>query len=137
MGGSNPYHKQPEFRKPVKAYQVRVIGEKMETLISVEPQLIPYGDNGLPGSLLDTLMAHKIDIDHSCGGVCACSTCHVYVEEGVDTCNEATEAEEDMLDHARALKPTSRLACQCVPNGSKNIVIRIPGWNRNLAKESH
>ena len=137
MGGSNPYNKPQLIGKPVKAYQVRVIGEKGETIVGVEPALIPYGDNGLPGSLLDTLLAHKIEIDHSCGGVCACSTCHVYVEEGGETCNEASEAEEDMLDHARALKPTSRLACQCVPNGSHNITLRIPGWNRNLAKESH
>jgi 2Fe-2S ferredoxin len=105
--------------------------------IAVDPEKIPYDHNGLPGSLLDVLLGASIDIDHSCGGVTACSTCHVYVEEGLDSCNEASEDEEDMLDNAPAIKTCSRLACQCVPDGSHDVVLRIPQWNRNQVRESH
>jgi 2Fe-2S ferredoxin len=49
----------------------------------------------------------------------------------------ATDDEEDQLDNARGLKPTSRLACQAVPDGSKDVVVEIPTWNRNLVAEDH
>ena len=78
-----------------------------------------------------------IQIDHACGGVCACSTCHVVVRSGLDSCNEATEDEEDMLDLAAGLTDVSRLACQCVPDGSEDIEVEIPEWNRNLISEEH
>ena len=42
-----------------------------------------------------------------------------------------------MLDNAPGLTPDSRLACQAVPDGSADIVVRIPDWNRNAVKESH
>ena len=42
-----------------------------------------------------------------------------------------------MLDEAPGLELTSRLACQAVPNGESDIVVEIPGWNRNHARESH
>jgi len=90
---------------------------------------------GQPGSILDIADRNDIEIDHSCGGFAACSTCHVYVKEGLDTCNETSEDEEDMLDEAPALKSNSRLACQCVPDGSQDVVVEVPAWNRNLAKE--
>jgi len=92
---------------------------------------------GRPGSLLDVADRHDIAIDHACGGFAACSTCHVYVKEGLDTCNEISEDEEDMLDEAPALKSNSRLACQCIPDGSRDLVVEIPAWNRNMAKEGH
>ena len=90
---------------------------------------------GQPGSILDIADRNEIHIDHSCGGFAACSTCHVYVKEGLETCNETSEDEDDMLDEAPALKANSRLACQCVPDGSKDLVIEIPAWNRNLVAE--
>jgi 2Fe-2S ferredoxin len=69
--------------------------------------------------------------------VCACSTCHVYVTEGSETCSKATDDEEDMLDEAPAVTPESRLSCQAVPNGRKNLVVIVPKWNRNNVKEGH
>ena len=48
----------------------------------------------------------------ACGGVCACSTCHVYVTKGKDLLSEAEEDEEDILDKAFDVKATSRLGCQ-------------------------
>ena len=78
-----------------------------------------------------------MEINHSCGGVCACSTCHVHVQQGLETCSKSTDDEEDELDKAPGLSPESRLACQCVPNGTRDLVVLIPKWNRNQVKEGH
>ena len=91
---------------------------------------------GLPGSILDWADRGGIEIDHACGGFAACSTCHVIVRKGLDSCPEMEEDEEDMLDGAPGLTLQSRLSCQCVPDGSEDLVVEIPAWNRNLAKES-
>ncbi len=48
----------------------------------------------------------------ACGGVCACSTCHVYVEKGSELLSEASEDEEDILDKAFDVRMNSRLGCQ-------------------------
>jgi ferredoxin len=48
----------------------------------------------------------------ACGGVCACSTCHVYVTKGKELLAEAEEDEEDILDKAFDVKASSRLGCQ-------------------------
>jgi 2Fe-2S ferredoxin len=90
---------------------------------------------GRPGSVLDFALGHGIEIDHACGGFSACSTCHVIVREGLDTCNEISDDEDEMLDEAPGLTLKSRLACQCIADGSKDLVVEIPAWNRNLAKE--
>ena len=86
-------------------------------------------------SLLDIAMENNIEIDHACGGVCACSTCHVIVREGISACSASTEEEEDQLDEAVGVTPSSRLACQCIPTGKTDLVIEIPSWNRNLVRE--
>jgi 2Fe-2S ferredoxin len=90
---------------------------------------------GRPGSVLDFALANGIALDHACGGFAACSTCHVIVREGLDTCNEISDDEDEMLDEAPGLTLKSRLACQCIADGSKDLVVEIPAWNRNLAKE--
>ncbi|MDF1661662.1 MAG: 2Fe-2S iron-sulfur cluster-binding protein [Planctomycetota bacterium] len=137
MGGTNPYIDEAEYELPKKAYKVTInLEEEGKTLeFEVDPAKIPYNPSGLPGSILDIAEGAGIEIDHACGGVVACSTCHVVVDKGLNSCNEAADAEEDMLDHAPGLTLKSRLACQCVPNGTEDIVISIPDWNRNAAKE--
>ncbi len=135
MGGTNPYIKEPEVKRPTQKFNVRV--ENADRVIEVNPAELPYGDTGLPGSLLDILLNAGIEMDHACGGVCACATCHIYVKEGGDSCPSAEEAENDMLDMAPDLKPNSRLACQCVPDGSKDITVEVPSWNRNYAREGN
>jgi 2Fe-2S ferredoxin len=133
MGGTNPYIKAPQVNKPRRPFKVTF--QNAGKTIEVDPTKLPYGATGLPGSLLDIALGSGIEVDHACGGVCACSTCHLFVKEGLDSCSEATEEELDMLDMAPDLKPTSRLGCQCVPNGEKDIVVEIPSWNRNLVRE--
>ncbi len=138
MAGKNPYLSAPDAPVATRAFSVLLIGEDGgEVRIAVDPAALPNDEPGLPGSLLSILMGAHHDVEHSCGGVCACSTCHVYVEAGGDSCNEANDDELDMLDTAPALKPTSRLACQCVPDGSKDLRVRVPKWNRNAVKEGH
>jgi len=133
MGGSNPYIDNSEVKKPTRAYKIRFL--PMDVTIDVDPAKLPYDDHGLEGSILEIAMGHGISIDHACGGVCACSTCHILVKEGLDTCNEAIEAELDQLDNAPKTTFQSRLACQTVPDGSSDIVVQIPSWNRNLIRE--
>src|SRR5262245_61842788 len=137
MGGRNPYLKPAEFELPTKKYRVTYRHEGRETVVEVDPAKIPFGRDGLPGSLLDIALGNGISIDHACGGVCACSTCHVIVRQGGNTLNEQTDAEADQLDNAPALTPQSRLSCQSVPNGTADLIVEVPGWNRNLVKEDH
>ena len=86
-------------------------------------------------SLLEVAIDNGINIEHACGGVCACSTCHVYVERGMDQVTEATESEEDRVEEAPGLRRSSRLSCQCEIKGTGPIVVRVPAWNRNAVKE--
>lgn len=52
-------------------------------------------------------------IDGECGGACACATCHVYIaDEWLERVGEAPEMEQNMLEFANNLRPTSRLSCQ-------------------------
>jgi 2Fe-2S ferredoxin len=108
---------------------------KQEHTVNVEAAGVRHSGHGEPGSLLDIALAHNIEIDHACGGVCACSTCHVIIRQGFDACKQAEEQEEDRLDEAYGLTAHSRLACQCVPNGETDLVVEIPRWNRNLVRE--
>lgn len=85
--------------------------------------------------LLEVAMDNGINIEHACGGVCACSTCHVYIEEGAKNLSESTEAEEDRVEEAPGLQRNSRLSCQCEIEREGPIVVRIPAWNRNAIKE--
>ena len=133
MGGINPYITPAETETPQKKYHITFLPSGK--VFEVDPAALPYGRHGLSGSILDISEAAGVPLDHSCGGVCACSTCHVIVRKGLETCNEATDDELDQLEEARGLELQSRLGCQCVPNGNCDIVVEIPGWNRNLASE--
>ena len=137
MGGTNPYIEKAEIELPQKVYKItlRVDGKSIE--VEMDPTKIPYSETGLPGSLLSTALGLGMDLEHACGGVCACSTCHVIVKQGLESCNESTDDEGDQLDEAPGVTIQSRLACQCVPNGTMDMVVEIPAWNKNLVKEGH
>ena len=132
---SNPYvRKDPP--PPTRRYRLRIRG--MDKVIEVDPATLSDSEEGCKGSLLAILLAAGIELDHTCGGVCACSTCHIYVESGGDSAPEPTEDEEDQLDFAPALRPGSRLACQCVPDGSIDVEVELPSWSRNeVSEEPH
>lgn len=136
MGGANPYIDEDEAPLPTQPFKVTFREpDGKETVVDVDPTQLPVPHDGRPGSLLVYGLDAGVPIDHACGGVCACSTCHVIVRSGADTCSEASDDEEDMLDLAPGVSDGSRLACQCVPDGSQDLVVEIPEWNRNLARE--
>ena len=138
MGGTNPYIEKADYTLPQRAYTVTFIApDGVVTKVEVDPAKIPYGPTGLPGSLLDVAMGSGVALEHVCGGVCACSTCHVIVKQGLESCNEGTDDEFDQLEEAPITTLQSRLGCQCVPNGTKNIVVEIPAVNKNLVREGH
>jgi 2Fe-2S ferredoxin len=56
-------------------------------------------------------------VGHSCGGVCACSTCHVWVKKGLESLSEQQDEEMDRLDQAFDVRPFSRLGCQAIVDG--------------------
>ena len=88
-----------------------------------------------PGvSICDSLLAHGIEIEHACEKSCACTTCHVVVREGFGSLGEAEEKEEDLLDKAWGLEPTSRLSCQAMVD-QEDLVIEIPKYTINMVKE--
>ncbi len=90
-----------------------------------------------PGtSICDALLENEIDIEHACEKSCACTTCHVVVREGYASLGEADELEDDMLDKAWGLEPSSRLSCQALV-ASTPLVIEIPKYTINMVKEGH
>jgi 2Fe-2S ferredoxin len=89
-----------------------------------------------PGiSICDAALGNGIEIEHACEKSCACTTCHVYIREGADSLEAASEDEEDLLDKAWGLDPDSRLSCQAIV-GDKDLVIEIPKYTINMVSEN-
>ena len=100
-------------------------------------ELCPEGAvlDASPGTtILDALLDNDIEIEHACEKSCACTTCHVVIREGFASLDEASETEEDLLDKAWGLEPTSRLSCQAKLS-SIPLVVEIPRYTINMAKE--
>jgi 2Fe-2S ferredoxin len=102
-------------------------------IVEFESGKMPYDHHGKPESILDVAMNFGIDLEHACGGSCACTTCHVIVQHGMDNLTEAEDDELDRLEMAPGLTLRSRLGCQAVVKG--DIVVEIPAWNRNYISE--
>ncbi|MES2758902.1 MAG: ISC system 2Fe-2S type ferredoxin [Pseudomonadota bacterium] len=101
------------------------------------PELAPAGVefDAPPGtSVCDALLDNGVEIEHACGKVGACTTCHVVVVAGFDSLNEIDDNEEDLLDRAWGLQPHSRLSCQA-RLATTALVLEIPRYTINLAKE--
>lgn len=78
-------------------------------------------------SVLEAALDNNIELHHNCGMVCACSTCHVYVEMGDEFVAELSDKEEDFIDRARNPRINSRLGCQCVLNPGTGVLnIKVP-----------
>ena len=76
-------------------------------------------------SLLEAAESIHAHMGSSCGGVCACSTCHVYIREGDEHVSEAEEDEEDRLDMAFDVQAESRLGCQARVLSDGEILVEI------------
>ncbi len=91
---------------------------------------VSKGDN-----LLDVAQDNDLDMEGACGGSCACSTCHIIVEDAdlYDKIPEAEDDENDMLDLAFGLTETSRLGCQVhMTKELDGLRVRLPSMTRNL-----
>ena len=76
-------------------------------------------------SLLEAARLIDAPEGSACGGVCACSTCHVYVLEGAPLLSGAEEDEEDILDKAFDVQMSSRLGCQARIERDGLVTLRI------------
>lgn len=86
-------------------------------------------------SLLEVALKNDIELHHNCGGVCACSTCHLYVEKGAGFLEELSDREEDFIDRAVSPKLNSRLGCQCLLNdGEGEIEVTLPDQTQFLGE---
>ncbi len=101
----------PQHRRGLRGDAMPVIR------ILPHPEYCPQGDEiEAPAgtSICEALLENGIAIEHACEMSCACTTCHVIVREGFDSLGEMDESEEDLLDRAWGLEPTSRLSCQAI-----------------------
>jgi 2Fe-2S ferredoxin len=114
---------------------VRVTFLPANRTVEFELDQLPYAEHGRPKSLLDVALNYDIDLDHACGGACACTTCHLVVKEGEQLLSEMEDDEADKLDSAADLTLHSRLGCQATIVKPGEIVVEIPAWNRNYARE--
>jgi 2Fe-2S ferredoxin len=80
-------------------------------------------------TVMETAIKNSVpEIEAECGGACACSTCHLYVDEAWrEKTGEPSPMEEDMLDFAFEVQPNSRLSCQMkVREDFDGLVVRTP-----------
>jgi 2Fe-2S ferredoxin len=90
-----------------------------------------------PGTtLLQAAKAAHAQVGYACGGVCACSTCHVYVKEGADSLSEQEENEMDILDKAFDVRASSRLSCQS-KLADEDVTVEITRESRQAWLDEH
>ena len=107
-----------------KIYRITFLrkGEEPVT-VDYEPGVTPYHEHGKEGSLLDIALNYGIDLQHACGGNCACTTCHVIVKQGEENLTPMDDDEDDRLYLADGLTLHSRLGCQAVVEGDVTVEI--------------
>lgn len=74
-------------------------------------------------SILDAAHDNNIQLNHNCGAVCACSTCQVYIDKGMDSLSEISDKEEDFIDRAINPRINSRLGCQCIVTADIEVTV--------------
>jgi 2Fe-2S ferredoxin len=92
----------------------------------------PQGPRSLPivvevpkgTSVLEAAEDHGARVGHACGGNLACSTCHVWVHEGLDSLPDVADKENDIMDKAFDVRAESRLGCQA-RLGDADVVVEI------------
>ena len=102
----------------------------MVKITYIEHNGTPHEVAAEPGlTVMETAVKNSVPgIEAECGGACACATCHVYVDEAwIEKTGKRQEMEEDMLDFAFDVRPTSRLSCQIrVTEALDGLVVRVP-----------
>ena len=120
---------------PQKLVRVTFLPENKT--VEFEHGKLEYQEHGKRESLLDVALNFGVNLDHACGGNCACTTCHVVVKKGKECLSELDDDEADRLDGAADLQLESRLGCQVQITKPGEIVVEIPSWNRNYVSETH
>ncbi len=101
---------------------------------NIKPVVVENAEEGY--SILEIAEENDVHLNHNCGGVCACSTCHVYVEKGEEALEEISDKEEDFIDRAINPRLESRLGCQCIIlKEDAEIEIQIPDQSRIIGHE--
>ena len=124
-----------DLSQPPAPDTVRVTFKPENKTVEFPMDSLPYDGHGLPMSLLDVAENYGIFLDHACGGVCACTTCHLHVLEGAKGLSETEDLELDRLDLAPGLQLNSRLGCQAVIEKPGSYLVEIPSWNKNYVQE--
>ncbi|MEW6130500.1 MAG: 2Fe-2S iron-sulfur cluster-binding protein [Acidobacteriota bacterium] len=107
-----------------KVYKVTFIKPDGEIVtVDYAPDEMPYLEHGKEGSILDIALNNNIDLQHACGGNCACTTCHVIVKQGEANLSEMEDDEEDRIYMADSVTLHSRLGCQAVVQGDVTVEI--------------
>lgn len=110
-------------------YTIRIQFEQK----GLEPVTLENIESG--DSLLEVCLDNGIELHHNCGAVCACSTCHLYVEKGMEHLEELSDKEEDFIDRAVSPRLNSRLGCQCVlHDGTGTVEITLPDQTQFLGE---
>ena len=99
----------------------------------VDPVAFNNVESGL--TLLEIALMNDIELHHNCGGVCACTTCHLYIEQGMDHIDEISDKEEDFIDRAVNPRLNSRLGCQSLLlEGEGEVIALIPDQTQFLGE---
>ncbi len=86
-------------------------------------------------TLLEIALKNDIELHHNCGGVCACTTCHLYIERGMEFIDEISDKEEDFIDRAANPRLNSRLGCQSLLlEGGGEVSVLIPDQTQFLGE---
>ena len=96
----------------------------MNVTVEFERLRLPYRFHGRPASILDVALNFGVALEHSCGGHCGCTTCHVIVRKGERNLSPMDDSEADRVDMADGRTLHSRLACQAVVKG--DVTVEIP-----------
>ena len=88
-------------------------------------------------SILQASNKAHAQVGSACGGVCACSTCHVYVKQGLDALPPPSDREEDIMDKAFDVKANSRLGCQSKILKDVTVVVEISRESRQAFLDEH
>ncbi len=89
-----------DVSKPAGEGMVRVTFLPQGKTVEFPFDSLPYEGHGEPMSFLDVAENYDIFLDHACGGVCACTTCHIWVKEGEQGISEAEDKELDRMETA-------------------------------------
>ena len=135
MSDSGSNTPEVDLSQPPAENMVRVTFRPEGRTVEFPFGTLPYDGHGEPMSLLDVAENYGIFLDHACGGVCACTTCHVHVIDGAKGLTEPEEKELDRMDMAPGLQLNSRLGCQAVIEKPGAYVVEIPSWNKNYVQE--